>query len=164
MSHIYPLCGVIRFPRHNHHIEGTVAFSVSSERHWQSGVNGNAEVPKWLYHDSNHGPLGRQSCARKPDRAISGSYDWLRLGQGATDRQCLLRCPAAVAYRDRSLRVVELSRTIGEYRRHEEIVRLVLVINDLCTIIDDGRPMIRSIDRCILRPIVRAIVASCDRS
>ena len=30
-----------------------------------------------------------------PDRKISGSYDWLRLGQGATDQQCLLRSPAA---------------------------------------------------------------------
>ena len=35
----------------------------------------------------------------------------------------------------------------------------------LCTLNRDGRrPMVRSIDRCILRPIVRAIVASCDRS
>ena len=54
-----------------------------------------------------------------PDRTISGSYDWLRLGQGATDRHSLLRSPAAVAYRDRSLRVVALSRTIGEYRWQE---------------------------------------------
>ena len=37
------------------------------------------------------------------DRTISGSYDWLRLGQGATGQQCLLRSPAAIAYRDRSL-------------------------------------------------------------
>ena len=55
-----------------------------------------------------------------PDRTISGSYDCLRLGQGATDRQCLLRSPATVvAYRDRSLRVVALSRTIVEYRWQE---------------------------------------------
>ena len=47
------------------------------------------------------------------DRTISGSYDWLRLGQGETDRQCLLRSPAVVAYRDRSLRVVAQSRKIG---------------------------------------------------
>ncbi len=53
------------------------------------------------------------------DRTISGSYDWLRLGQGAIDRQCLLRSPAVVAYNDRSLRVVALSRTIGEYRWQE---------------------------------------------
>ena len=51
-----------------------------------------------------------------PDRTISGSYDWLRLGQGATIRQCLIISPAAVAYRDGSLIVVALSRTIGEYR------------------------------------------------
>ena len=48
-------------------------------------------------------------------RAITGSYVWLRLGKGATDRQFLLRSPAAVAYRDRSQRVVALSRTMGEY-------------------------------------------------
>ena len=36
---------------------------------------------------------------------ISGSYDWLRFGQGATDRQCLQRSPAAVVYRDWSLRI-----------------------------------------------------------
>ena len=54
-----------------------------------------------------------------PDRTISGSYDWLRLGQGANDRQCLLRYPAAVAYGDWSLRVVALSRTIRKYRWQE---------------------------------------------
>ena len=112
--------------------------------------------------------LSRLDCLKPhavtPERTISGSYDWLRLGQGATDRQFLLRSPAAVACRDRSLRVVALSRTIGEYRWQDpsqEIVRLVVVINDWCTINRDGRrPMVRSIDRCImLRPIVRAIVA-----
>ena len=41
----------------------------------------------------------------------------------------------------------------------------MVAINDRCTINRDGRrPMVRSIDRCLLRPIVRAIVASCDRS
>ena len=34
-----------------------------------------------------------------PDRTISRSYDWLRLGQGATDRQFMLRYPAAVDWR-----------------------------------------------------------------
>ena len=44
-------------------------------------------------------------------------------------------------------------------------MRLVVAINDRCTINRDGRrPMVRSIDRCILRPIVRANVASCNRS
>ena len=43
-------------------------------------------------------------------------------------------------------------------------MRLVVAINDRCTIIYDGRrPMVRSIDRCILRPIVRALVAPEDR-
>ena len=40
-----------------------------------------------------------------PGSTISGSYDWLRLGHGTTDhvRQCLLRSPAAIVYRDRSV-------------------------------------------------------------
>ena len=49
----------------------------------------------------------RQHCSDKllsevvqHDRTISGSYDWLRLGRGGTDRQCLLRYPEAVAYGD----------------------------------------------------------------
>ena len=50
-------------------------------------------------------------------------------------------------------------------RSGAEIVRLVVAINDRCTINRVcRRPMVRSIDRCILRPIVRAIMASCDRS
>ena len=73
--------------------------------------------------DGSGGNISIGICFAKatvtPDRTISGSYDWLRLGQGATDRQCLQRYPAAVAYRDRSLRVVTLSRTIGEYRWQE---------------------------------------------
>ena len=41
----------------------------------------------------------------------------------------------------------------------------MVAINDRCMINRDGRRrMVRSIDRYILRPIVRAIVASCDRS
>ena len=44
-------------------------------------------------------------------------------------------------------------------------MRLVVAINDRCTINRDGRrPMVRSIDRCLLRSIVRAIVAFYDRS
>ena len=54
-----------------------------------------------------------------PDRMIYESYEWLRLAQGATDRHCLLLYPAAVSYGDRSLPVVVLSRTIGEYRWQE---------------------------------------------
>ena len=109
------------------------------------------------------------------DRTISGSYNWLRLDQGATDRQCLLRSRAAVAYVDRSLSVVALSRTIGEYRWLEtsyEIVRLLVAITDRCTISYCAkRPIVQSIvatDRRInrdgRRPMVRSIVASYDRS
>ena len=44
-------------------------------------------------------------------------------------------------------------------------MRLLVAIIDRCTINRGGRgPMVRSIDRCILRPIVGAIVASCDRA
>ena len=38
-----------------------------------------------------------------PDLTVSGSYDWLRLGQCATDRQWLLRSPAAVGRIPRSI-------------------------------------------------------------
>ena len=52
--------------------------TVSSERHWQSGVNGIAKVPKrkvlpkW---DSNHRPSGRRSttCVNRP--AECGTVD-----------------------------------------------------------------------------------------
>ena len=44
--HIYPLRGIFYFPWHRHQIEGPTAFSVSSERHWQSGVNEIAKVSK----------------------------------------------------------------------------------------------------------------------
>ena len=37
--HIYPLCGVFYFLWYRHKIEGTTAYSVSSERHRQCGVN-----------------------------------------------------------------------------------------------------------------------------
>ena len=41
----------------------------------------------------------------------------------------------------------------------------MIAINDRCTIDRDGRrPMVRSINRCILRPIVRSIVSTCNRS
>ena len=66
-----------------------------------------------------------------------------------------VRSPAAVAYGDRSLRVVALSRTIAEYRRQEpswEIVRLVVALNDRCTI-----------SYCARRPIIRSFVAT-DRT
>ena len=73
-----------------------------------------------------------RSITRYLSHSHTGSYDfwigwvgyaWLRLGQGATDRQCLLRSQAAVAYRDRSVRVVALSQTIGEYRWQEPSYR-----------------------------------------
>ena len=73
-----------------------------------------------------------------PDDTISGSYDWLRLGQGVTDRQCLLRSPAA-ACGDRSI-LYALSRY---HERLENIdgkshriiscdYTVVVAINDRC--------------------------------
>ena len=52
------------------------------------------------------GPTHLSSAqSRTPDRTLSGSYDWLRCRQGATDRHCLLRSPGAVACSDRSLAI-----------------------------------------------------------
>ena len=83
-------------------------------------------VPEWIITSielCNHDQLWWGGAATKatvsPDRTISGSYDCLWLGQGSADRQCLLRSRATVACGDRSLCVVALSRTIGEYRWQE---------------------------------------------
>ena len=51
--HIYPLCGIFHFPWH----------SVSSERHWQSGVKAIAKVSKRPQWNSNLRPLDCQSRA-----------------------------------------------------------------------------------------------------
>ena len=51
-----------------------------------------------------------------PDRTIALSYDRLLFGERATDRQCLLRSPAAIAYCDRSFFLVVGHRTIGRTR------------------------------------------------
>ena len=56
-----PCMGYFTSPGIDTRWKGPTGFSVSSERHWQSGVNGIAKVRKQLYHDSNPGPLGRQS-------------------------------------------------------------------------------------------------------
>ena len=67
-----------------------------------------------------------------------------------------------------SIRVVAVSRTIGEYRWQDpsqEIVRLVVDINDRCTINRDAGD--RWYDQSIVahcEPIVRALVISCDRA
>ena len=102
-----------------------------------------------------------------PDRTISGSYNWLRLGQGAIDRQCLLRSPAPVANRDRSFLLVVGHRTSGRTRGRaintdcrrsmtrsiisNEIVRLVVAINDRSY--DQSWP-----PRKVARPVARLIV------
>ena len=124
----YHLCGIVDFPWHRHHIEGTNGFSFlirKTQRYTISNVECQVFTHN-IYHARSGDrtqiagmPSGRVKATVTPDRTISGSNDWLRLGQGATDRQCLLRSPAAVTYRDRSLCVVALSRTIGEYQWQE---------------------------------------------
>ena len=104
------------------------------------------------------------------DRTLSWSCDWLRFGERATDRQCLLRSPeAVVAYCDRSFWLVVGHRTIGhtrgrainnDWRRSTaryiislEFVRLVVAIND--RLYDKSWPP---------RSIVRSFVEFCDRN
>ena len=77
--HIYPLCGIFYFPWHRHQIEakkGPTAFSVSSERHWQSGVKEIAKVSKRSLWDSIARPLDCQSHAlsTEPPRPSLSSY------------------------------------------------------------------------------------------
>ena len=72
------------------------------------------------------------------------------------------RIPRSISTRDRA---ITNDWRISMTRAIVGIARLVVAFNDRRTINRDGqRPMVRSIDRCLLRPIVRAIVASCDRS
>ena len=86
--------------------------------------------------------LGRSAVSLLVSHSLTGSYDlWIvrlvAIGPRCADRQCLLRSSIAVS----------ISRSIT-------IVRLVVAINDRCKINLDGqRPMVRSIDRCILRLI-----------
>ena len=88
------------------------------------------------------------SATVTPDRTIYWSYDWLLFGERATDRQCLLRSPEAVAYCDRSFLLVVGHRTIGRTRGR--------AINN-----DWRRSMAISI---ISLKIVRLVVAKNDRS
>ena len=113
-------------------------------------------------------------CSGRLSHSHTGSYDFSIVRLVAIDPWCDRSAIFATISssgripRYRSLRVVALSRTMGEYRWQEpsqEIVGVLVAINDRCTINRDGRrPMVRSIDRCLLRPVVRAIVAYCDRS
>ena len=107
----------------------------------------------------------------RPDSTISGSYDWLRLCQGATDRQCLLRSPAARIRRSISMR----GRAITNDWR---ISMARAMVGIRATSGNDQRPMWISycarrppivatdgmINRDGRRPMVRPIVATCDRS
>ena len=98
-----------------------------------------------------------------PDRTITGSYDWLRLDQGATDRQFLLRSPVVVAYRDRFLRDIT-----NDWR----ISMAISIAGNRATSGSDQQLMYYqswwpATDGTINRslhpaPIVRAIVAYCD--
>ena len=121
-----------------------------------------------------------------PDRTIYGSYDWLRFCQGATDRQCLLRSPVAVAYCDRSLAGGRSSYDLSyersrDYQRLEKIddkihrsvtsgtdqqsiVRSVIAPDDRSCDQWWRRVTDRTINRGIRRPIMRSIMELCDRS
>ena len=98
-----------------------------------------------------------------PDRTISGSYDWLLLGQRATDRQCLLRSPASVAYgidfyawsryHERLQNIdgkSHFSKSCDQWYRSTIDIRSVIAIDD------------RSYDQS-WQPIVRSIVTAGDR-
>ena len=58
------------FSWHRHHIEGTDGFRVSSDRHWQSVVNGIAKVPKRSFPQWDSNPAG---TVRSPVQALTHS-------------------------------------------------------------------------------------------
>ena len=97
----------------------------------------------------------------------TGSYDfWIvrlvAIGPNC-DRSAIFATISSSGRIPRSISTRGRERTIGEYRWQEpsqEIVGPVVVINNR----GGRRPMVRSIDRCILRLIVRSIVATYDRS
>ena len=75
-----------------------------------------------------------------PDRTISGSYDWLRFGQGATDRQCPQRSPVPVVYRDWSL---SFDRTRGRAITNDSRRWMALsVAGNRATIGNDHQPIV----------------------
>ena len=101
---------------------------------------------------------------------ISGSYDWLRLGQGATDRQCLLYDLQQRSHIRRSIST--RGRAIANDWR---ISMTRAIVGNRATSGSDQRPMYDQLlrpmtDRTINRGdrIVtagdRPIVASCDRA
>ena len=97
-------------------------------------------------------PMRICSCTKAtvtPDRTIAWSHDRLPFGERATDRQCLLRSPAAIAYCDRSFFLVVGHRTIGRTRGRA---------------INNDRTTSGSHKLSIVRSIVRSIVGPDDRS
>ena len=58
----YPGVGYLTSPGVDISYKGALAYSVSSERHRQCGVNELAQVSKSRQRDSNRGPSDRQSC------------------------------------------------------------------------------------------------------
>ena len=93
-----------------------------------------------------------------PDHTISRLYDWLRFGQGATDRQCLLRSPVAVAYYDWSYDQSSHPAT-DRTTNLQPIVRLVVpAVAKSCD--KSGQVKCRHttgchVIRCVAPPIVR---------
>ena len=106
---------------------------------------------------SRHGALSH---------SLTGSYDLWIVRLVAIRRRCDRSSMfATISSNGRSHTAIDIYAR-SRYINWENIDGLsVVAINDRCTTIHDGwLPIARSIDRCLLRPTVRAIVASCDRS
>ena len=95
-----------------------------------------------------------------PDRTISGSYDWLRLGHGATDRQCLLRSPATAGRIPRSTSM-RCRATMNDRRK---LMATAIVGNRATIGGSDHRPMYDQSLRPATDATTNMIVASSDRS
>ena len=98
-----------------------------------------------------------------PDRTISGSYDWLWAKVRPIGRQCLLRSPSAVDWIISTARaIVGNLATSGSYQRpmYDQSWRPATdgTINRSLPPATD-----RTSNRAILWPIVRVLLASCDR-
>ena len=95
-----------------------------------------------------------------PDRTISGSYNWLRLGQGATDRQFFATIPS-------SGRIPRSISTRGRAITKEwRILMAIAIVGNRATIGSDQRLMYvqRSLVTAGDRWYDQSIVVSCARS
>ena len=91
------------------------------------------------------------TCGPTTVRFLDRTNHWLRLGQGATERRCLLRSSAAV---------YAWSRYHDDWR----ISMARSIVRNRAPSGSDQRPIVTAGDRWYDQSIVRAIVASGDRS